>query len=164
MEIKFTVLSRERNVTKNFWSTPDINHIFERWVEENNLDVDGLVVIDTFCDTFDVSCLMKHSENVEIFVQVIQDLFEYSTAKQLYDALSEKGDLECSEWLEFNEDFFRQNFTDPYESARATFFGNVNWNDEYVRFDGYNNLKTTNEVDYDFEKNEILKLWLDEFY
>ncbi|MFQ9922092.1 MAG: hypothetical protein ACLRVU_01190 [Beduini sp.] len=44
----------------------------------------------------------------------------------------------------FCEEFFDEHFTNPYEAARATQFGNVNWADEFIRFDGYNNLQSTN--------------------
>lgn len=50
------------------------------------------------------------------------------------------------EVYEFDEDFFRTIFSDPYEAARAVYFGNIrSWSDAYVRFNGYGNLESVSE-------------------
>lgn len=50
----------------------------------------------------------------------------------------------------FDDDFFNTFFTYPMDAARATFFGRIqNWNDEYIRFDGYGNLESLSEYDVD---------------
>lgn len=41
---------------------------------------------------------------------------------------------------ENDEDFFRENFSDPWEAVNATSCGNWSYNDPYVCFNGYNNL------------------------
>ena len=38
----------------------------------------------------------------------------------------------------------------PAEAARAASFGNVNWGHDYIKFDGYGNLKSLS--DWDAEK------------
>lgn len=51
----------------------------------------------------------------------------------------------------FDEDFFEMMFAEkPYEAARATHFGEVNWSDDYIRFNGYGNLESLS--DWDLEK------------
>lgn len=43
----------------------------------------------------------------------------------------------------FDDEFFNLFFEgNPLEAARATHFGEVNWSDEYISFNGYGNLKT----------------------
>jgi len=45
----------------------------------------------------------------------------------------------------FDDEFFETYFSNPAEAARATFFGDVkSWNDNYVIFNGYGNLETSN--------------------
>ena len=46
----------------------------------------------------------------------------------------------------FDDEFFEMFFENrPQECARAVFFGNVqNWGDEYIYFNGYANLESTN--------------------
>ena len=51
----------------------------------------------------------------------------------------------------FDDEFFKIFFTNPYEAARATFFGEIqSWLDEYIRFNGYGNLESF--TDYGAEK------------
>ena len=78
------------------------------------------------------------------------------------------GALEGLECRENDEDFFETYFYDrPYEVARAIFFGDYNYNDYYVRFDGYGNLETLSEYDYAQEledsKDEILEAMVEEW-
>lgn len=48
----------------------------------------------------------------------------------------------------FDEDFFETFFAGkPMEAARATAFGNVNWSDEYIKFNGYANLESISARD-----------------
>lgn len=81
---------------------------------------------------------------------------------------SYSGALEGLECRENDEDFFETYFYDrPYEVARSIFFGDYNYNDYYVRFDGYGNLESLSEYDYEKElegsKEEILEAMIDEW-
>ena len=51
---------------------------------------------------------------------------------------------------EFFDIFFANN---PAEVARAIYYGDFNYNDEYIKFNAYGNLKTLSEYDYE----ELLK-------
>jgi hypothetical protein len=71
---------------------------------------------------------------------------------------------ECSSWdgsledmrvYEFDEEFFDNYTESKMEAARAVFFGDIqNWNDEYIRFNGYGNLESLSEYAYDEELKE----------
>ena len=59
---------------------------------------------------------------------------------------------------EFTEDFFREFFSDPYDAARAVFFGHIeSWNDEYIRFNGYGNLESLSEYEALHEIEYVLE-------
>jgi len=46
----------------------------------------------------------------------------------------------------FDDEFFEMFFSNkPMEAARAASFGEVNWSDDYISFNGYGNLKSLNE-------------------
>lgn len=60
------------------------------------------------------------------------------------------------------EDFFNTYFTNPYEAARATQFGKVNWFDDYIKFDGYGNLKSVPSINFDDYAGDIMEQWLKE--
>ena len=47
---------------------------------------------------------------------------------------------------EFFDIFFANN---PAEVARAIYYGDFNYNDEYIKFNGYGNLETLSEYDYE---------------
>lgn len=69
---------------------------------------------------------------------LIEQYNEYCRENQYYDDIIEP----------FNEEFFENNFSSPYEAARATFFGNIsNWACEYIRFNGGGNLESLWEHD-----------------
>ena len=63
----------------------------------------------------------------------------------------------CLDYLEVyenDEEFFNMFFEGkPAEVARAIYYGDFNYNDEYIKFNGYGNLKTFSEYDYE----ELLK-------
>jgi antirestriction protein len=46
-----------------------------------------------------------------------------------------------------NGEFFEEFFTKPLDAVSAVYFGNYNLSDDYVTFDGYDNLETHHNVD-----------------
>ena len=58
----------------------------------------------------------------------------------------------CLDYLEVyenDEEFFNMFFEGkPAELARAIYYGDFNYNDEYIKFNGYGNLETFSEYDY----------------
>ena len=59
----------------------------------------------------------------------------------------------CLDYLEVyenDEEFFNMFFEGkPAEVARAIYYGDFNYNDEYIKFTGYGNLETFSEYDYE---------------
>ena len=97
--------------------------------------------------------IQKAYEQEEISESNIEDIFNKLDAEYQENII---------DWVPFDDDFWETYFKDdPYEAARATYFGKIqNWNDEYIRFNGYKNLETTNEIDYTLYDTEILEAWL----
>lgn len=61
------------------------------------------------------------------------------------------GSLEFLEYWENDEEFFNTFFfNNPMEAVRSSFYGDYNFCDKYVKFDGYGNLKSVD--DYEIEK------------
>ena len=76
----------------------------------------------------------------------------------LRDVVSELNNWNnCLDYLivyENDEEFFDMFFKGrPAEVARAIYYGDFNYNDEYIKFNGYGNLETLSEYDYE----ELLK-------
>ena len=56
----------------------------------------------------------------------------------------------CLDWLEFWENdgyFFDCVFENKLDVARAIYYGDYNYNDDYVRINGYGNLESFSEYD-----------------
>lgn len=77
------------------------------------------------------------------------------------------------EIFSFDEEFFETFFSgsNAMEVARAVYFGNIqNWNDEYIKFNGYGNLESMSTYDVvkdteDYYLNDIFnddRSWRDE--
>ncbi|QQO40980.1 hypothetical protein 015DV002_23 [Bacillus phage 015DV002] len=78
-------------------------------------------------------------ENVKIYL--------LKNMAELEDVVREinrwNSDLDHLDFDENDEDFFNAHFRDNPEGAvRAVCFGDYNYSDEYVRFDGYGNLES----------------------
>ena len=64
------------------------------------------------------------------------------------------------EIYDFDDDFFNLFFEGkPMEASRATLFGSVNWNDNYIFFDGYCNLKSLSNPINAIDENALIE-WL----
>ena len=75
----------------------------------------------------------------------------------LLDVVSElnswNGCLENLDFWENDEEFFNTFFDNPMEAIRATYYGDYNYNDEYVKFNGYGNIDSYSE----YERIEEIK-------
>ena len=75
----------------------------------------------------------------------------------LLDVVSELNSWNgCLDYLDFwenDEEFFNTFFDNPMEAIRATYYGNYNYNDDYVKFNGYGNIDSYSE----YERIEEIK-------
>ena len=69
------------------------------------------------------------------------------------------GSLDFLEYWENDEEFFNTFFLEnPMEVARATFYGDYRYCDQYVRFNGYGNLESFDE----YEAMKEIKAYIDD--
>lgn len=81
--------------------------------------------------------------------------------EEIYNDITDDYKPDTLDWVPFDDEFFNTYFDDPYEAARAVFFGDIkNWNDDYIRFNAYRNLESTNTIDYENYDEEIIKNWV----
>ena len=59
--------------------------------------------------------------------------------------------LEFLEHWNNNEEFFNSFFNNPMDAVRASFYGNYQYCDKYVKFDGYYNLSSFNDYELEVE-------------
>ena len=91
---------------------------------------------------------------------------------ELGDLISEINSIDNSlEYLEYwnnDDDFFNTFFSNkPMEAVRSAYYGNYNYCDEYVRFNGYGNLESFNqwqlEREYKYYIDDITKSLLEHY-
>ena len=80
----------------------------------------------------------------------------------LLDVVSELNSwnncLENLDFFENDEEFFNTFFDNPMEAIRATYYGNYNYNDDYVKINGYGNIDSYSE----YERIEEIKDSIDD--
>ena len=86
-------------------------------------------------------------------------LNDFNTLKDVVRELNSwNGCLDYLEVYENDEEFFDMFFEGrPAEVARAIFYGDYNYNDEYVKFNAYENLESLSEYDYEELLNENIE-------
>jgi hypothetical protein len=90
---------------------------------------------------------------METIINTYEDVLEYvenvddATLVSLHNQYCRNINDSDSEIYLNDEEFFSMFFTDPLEAVRAVCYGEYNYTDEYVVFDGYANLETSNYPD-----------------
>ena len=79
--------------------------------------------------------------NEEILLDVVSELNSWNSC------------LENLDFWENDEEFFNTFFDNPMDAIRATYYGNYNYNDDYVKFNGYGNIDSYSE----YERIEEIK-------
>ena len=78
------------------------------------------------------------------------------------------GSLEYLEYWDNDEEFFDTFFhNNPTEAVRASYYGDYNYCDDYVKFNGYGNLESANEYDlvkrYEEYIDDIVKALIEHY-
>ena len=74
--------------------------------------------------------LLAHDDDE--LVEVVQEINSFN------------GSLDFLQWFDNDDEFYQSFFLDnPMELARAIYYGDYNYCHDYVRFNGYGNLETT---------------------
>ena len=98
---------------------------------------------------------MKNYENIKNYL--LNHIDEIGGI--ISDINSIDSSLDYLEYYENNEEFFNTFFyNNPSEAVRSSFYGDYNYCDNWVKFDGYGNLKSVD--DYELEKE--YKYYIDE--
>lgn len=75
-------------------------------------------------------------ENEETLQDVVREINSWS------------GSLDWLEYYENDDDFFECYFKDKAEVARAVYYGDYRYNDDYVKFNAYGNLESCCKYEY----------------
>lgn len=158
LQLEYEHLDAERlSVSKLLLTMPEVDYMTEPLTATIYLSALNLPI------TYELPTSYKQEELYDLITNLLEALdlgTDYPTLEDYKNQLQDIEGLEFADWQPFNEDFFKVFFTDPYEAARATHFGDVNWDDGYIRFDVYGNLETTRDIDLAYEVDEIMNQFL----
>lgn len=103
-------------------------------------------------------------DDLEELLNKLYELYEKDVPELYYELPDgDRENFSVSEWQPHDEDFYNLYFeSDPIGAVRAVLFGDVRWNDDYVRFNGYGNLETTLSIPYEDEADSIITSWVNE--
>lgn len=133
-------------------------------VSDHTFELSQYHINDIFGEIF--SEYDSFNDILEIIYEISQSLKDYSLS-EIYNQIYDPSEIEMNEWFDFDEEFFETFLHDKssYEISRMTYFGKIqSWSDQYIRFNAYGNLESTDEIDYNIYANEILKQWVEERY
>lgn len=83
-------------------------------------------------------------EYLETYIN--EEVLDYLDKDNIYDYYRFLSDHDEEVLFDDLEEMLESSFEDdPVGAARAVFFGNVNWNDDYFRFDAYGNIESLTE-------------------
>jgi len=151
----------ENQVKENYRNAINSDSNTAKLYAENWIDIEDLELMVTdyegfpkeyYSESWDYKLIQKildAKDIIEEFESIDDDtlLSYYHT----YCSLTNEDML-----YEFDEDFFRTHFSDPYESARCVHFGDVSWSHNYIRFDGAKNLESFESATDVIDEDELL--------
>ena len=155
-QIRFKINFEEKEYTLD--NCPEeISHV--NYIVFPILDREVLVYAPYDIHGFQSVPVKEQLENIQETYK--KDNLENASLEDIYNKLDSEYQENIIDWVPFDDEFFNTYFDDPYEAARAVFFDDIkNWNDDYIRFNAYRNLESTNTIDYETYDEEIIKNWI----
>ena len=94
----------------------------------------------------------------------VKEILENMETEKIFELVREinwqDGSLDWLDYEENNEEFYDIYFRDinksPIELARAIYYGNYNYMDDYIKFNAYGNLETVNEYELERELKDAI--------
>lgn len=155
-QIRFKINFEEKEYTLD--NCPEeISHV--NYIVFPILDREVLVYAPYDIHGFQSVPVKEQLENIQETYK--KDNLENASLEDIYNQLDSEYQENIIDWVPFDDEFFNTYFDDPYEAACAVFFGDIkNWNDDYIRFNAYRNLESTNSIDYETYDEEIIENWI----
>lgn len=89
----------------------------------------------------------------------------FDTLEELYKSLTDVEGLHCDSYIANEEDALNEMFsegTSYSDVIKKTVMGDYRWTDSFVRFDGYGNLESTNNLPYEVDFDELYTRYFNE--
>ncbi|WP_300999659.1 antirestriction protein ArdA [Lactobacillus taiwanensis] len=140
------------------WTTLPVDNVQKEILDK----IDGSVGDEFFITDYEAPFKIYEFADIRAVNNLARALENFEDLEEVYWTLDGRENLSIPEVYEFDEEFFETMFSSPAEAVRATFFGNIqNWMDKYIYFNGYMNLESMNDFQFESEiknaANEIIE-------
>lgn len=159
------VLRLDENVTEEFNT---VNEAIER-IEDINCELDENQLFD---ENYYVNVKIELFDSEYIIHEYdFEDLYKFEefedsyieTLEEMYNNLDYREEIPfLNEIIENDWDLLENYFDSKEAAAKAVYFGDYNFNDNYVYFNGYANLVSLDYIPYEDYETEIFEQWLNE--
>ncbi len=85
--------------------------------------------------------------NRNALIDYIENMDNSNLRNLVLDISGYSGVLEEYDWWANDEEFFSIHFPNSYDAVRAIQYGNYDFNDDYVKFNGYGGIESSSEYD-----------------
>ena len=181
MEILVELKLRVNNKKINEYSLGFFKDEYDRLIEELDCEIEENEDC-SFCDSeiefeeryiLNVKIILDDGSNYDIIDYFVSsfDLDDLETALlgidtigTLYDNLIDNENIgNLDEYFSNNWEYILNDmFETPEQAVLSVLNGDYNYNDDYVYFNGYRNLVSTNNIPFEDYSEEIFERWLEE--
>ena len=159
------VLRLDESVTEEFNTVSEaverIEDIIDNLDEEQMFDENYIVNVKI--ELFDSEYILEEYDCEELYkFEEFEDSY-IDSLEEMYNSLDYRKNIPfLNEILENDWDILESCFDSMEAAAKAVYFGEYNFNDDYVYFNGYGNLVSLDYLPYEDYAEEIFGQWLDE--
>lgn len=106
---------------------------------------------------------LSTEDKKETFYKYLYIVDNFEDLGSLYDKIDNKEDLESVDYYPNAEEFFNTFYMDkPYKLVQAIAYGDYRYSDNFVKFDGYANLKSVYEIPYEDDCAELVSRYFEQ--
>lgn len=106
---------------------------------------------------------LSTEDKKETFYKYLYIVDNFEDLGSLYDEIDNKEDLESVDYYPNAEEFFNTFYMDkPYKLVQAIAYGDYRYSDNFVKFDGYANLKSVYEIPYEDDCAELVSRYFEQ--
>lgn len=106
---------------------------------------------------------LSTEDKKETFYKYLYIVDNFGSLESLYDEIDNKEDLESVDYYPNDEEFFNTFYMDkPYNLVQAIAYGDYRYSDNFVKFDGYANLKSVYEIPYEDDCAELVSRYFEQ--
>lgn len=106
---------------------------------------------------------LSTEDKKETFYKYLYIIDNFGSLESLYDEIDNKEDLESVDYYPNAEEFFNTFYMDkPYKLVQAIAYGDYRYSDNFVKFDGYANLKSVYEIPYEDDCAELVSRYFEQ--